>query len=264
MLRKLIKYDLKWSLKIVSVYYIIGFITAVIGRLFDFLPDSTFFNVVGGFIKGASISLTIAGIINCIIRTWVRMIMNMYKDESYLTHTIPTSRRNHFYSKVITSIIVLTVSFIVLLINVLILYLSNNSIDFIKNLMNTFENLYDGSTTVFIILVFMLLLVEIIYIVLCGFFAIIYGYSFENGKLGKSFLIGFIGYGILNTVSLFIILFSTIFSSDLYHLIFKQAELTDFNFFLVLLVISLILYLIYSALLFVLSCRKLDKGVNIE
>lgn len=264
MLKKLIKYDLKWSLKIISVYYIIGFILAVVGRLFKFFPDTTFFKVIGGIITGASISLTITGIINCIIRSWVRMMQNMYKDESYLTHTIPTTRNNHYFSKVISTLIALLISFVVLVINLLIMYLSKNTIEVVKNLFSMLEDFYDGSALGILILVLILLFVEFLFIILCGFFGIIYGHSFDNGKLAKSFMVGFITYGIVNTVSLVVMMSSSLFSKDIFNIMFNQAETLKVNTFIVLILISLSLYVIYSIILFVLSNKKLSKGVNIE
>ena len=101
MLRKLIKYDLKWQLKIITIYYLLGFVLSIIGRLFEFFPDSTFFIVLTKIIKGAAISLTITGIINCIIRSWVRITNNLYKDESLLTHTLPVETSLHYYLRII-------------------------------------------------------------------------------------------------------------------------------------------------------------------
>ena len=264
MLRKLIKYDLKWSLKIISIYYIIGVIAAIIGRLFDFLPNSTFFDIIGKIIKGASLSLTITGLINCIIRSWVRLIHNMYKDESYLTHTIPTNRSNHYLSKIISTLIALLLSFIVLVANIVIMYLSKDNIESLKTLFNMFDNFYEGRLLGVIVLLVALLLIEVIFIVLCGFFAIIYGYSFESGKLGKSVIVGLIVYGITNTISLGVMLATTIFSDGLYKVIFELSQTVDFKLFIVLLLISFLLYLIYCFILFVMSNLKLKKGVNVE
>lgn len=264
MLKKLIKYDLKWSLKIISVYYIIGFILAVVGRLFNFFPDTTFFVVIGGIVKGASISLTITGIVNCIIRSWVRMMQNMYKDESYLTHTIPTARNNHYLSKVISTLITLTISFAVLVINLLIMYLSKNTIEVVRSLFSMLENFSEGSGVLILILVFVLLFVEFLFIILCGFFGIIYGHSFDSGKLAKSFMFGFITYGVVNTVSLVVMIITALFSQDIFDVMFNQAQTINMNTFIILMIISLSLYVIYSVVLFVLSSKKLSKGINIE
>ena len=53
MLKKLLKYDMKWCLKVVSIYIIIGLVLAVLGRLIDLFPESVFL-----FIEILSISVT--------------------------------------------------------------------------------------------------------------------------------------------------------------------------------------------------------------
>ena len=105
MLKKLIKYDLKWSFKVVSIFLGLGFAFAVLGKLFSLIENSTVFNIISLICNGTALSLIISGLINCIIRSWVRIITNLYKDESYLTHTLPISRETHYLSKIISFMI---------------------------------------------------------------------------------------------------------------------------------------------------------------
>ena len=98
MLGKLLKYDLKWSLKLICIFLGIGLFLAILGRVLELCPDSMFFAILIGIIKGASLSLTITGVFNAVIRSWVRFILNCYKDESYLTNTIPVKRSTILYS----------------------------------------------------------------------------------------------------------------------------------------------------------------------
>ena len=123
MLKKLLKYDLKWCLKIVTIYLAISLVLAVTGKLIDLCPDSIFFKVIGGICKGASISFGVTGLVNAIIRSWVRMINNMYKDESYLTHTIPVSISKIYLSKIISTFVILIMCIITIIISLIIEYL---------------------------------------------------------------------------------------------------------------------------------------------
>ena len=59
MLGKLLKYDLKWMLKVVLIYLALGCGLAVIGKLIELLPNSTFFTIIEGICKGAATSLLI-------------------------------------------------------------------------------------------------------------------------------------------------------------------------------------------------------------
>ena len=124
MLKKLIKYDLKWSFKVVSIFLGLGFAFAVLGKLFSLIENSTVFNIISLICNGTALSLIISGLINCIIRSWVRIITNLYKDESYLTHTLPISRETHYLSKIISFMLTVLVSIIILVISVFIMYYS--------------------------------------------------------------------------------------------------------------------------------------------
>ena len=144
------------------------------------------------------------------------------------------------------------------------MYLSKDFIEVLKNLFKTVVDSYDIPIGIFCLIVIILLILQFTFIILCGFFAIIYGYSFESGKLGKSFIVGFIAYGIASSISLIVMLFSTIFSKGIYEIMFMKVQVIDFKVFITIILMSCVLYLIYSFVLFILSNNKLKKGVNIE
>lgn len=90
MLKKLLKYDLKWSYKPLVIFYILAFIFACLGRIFSEIENSMIFNIIGQICKGALIAMLVNILINNLMRVWARFIKNIYKDESYLTHTLPS------------------------------------------------------------------------------------------------------------------------------------------------------------------------------
>ena len=92
MLRKLIKYDLKWILKLILIYCSLGIFFAITGRLFGLIENSIFFDIISKVCNGISIAMLINAIVNAVIRGWVRVIFNLYRDESYLTHTLPLTK----------------------------------------------------------------------------------------------------------------------------------------------------------------------------
>ena len=102
MLKKLVKYDLKWLLKVIVIFLALGIFFATTGRLLDLISDSLVFSIVSAICKGAALSMLISGLFNLVIRSWVRIILNLYKDEAYLTHTLPIKRETHYLSKVLS------------------------------------------------------------------------------------------------------------------------------------------------------------------
>lgn len=263
MLSKLLKYDLKWMIKIVCIYYVLGIIFAVLGRIFSLLPDSLIFNIIEGICKGAALSLVITGLINSVIRAWVRMVTNMYKDESYLTHTLPIDIKMHFLSKVLSVLIMVLLSVVAILSTVFIMYYSKENLEILKTSINLISSGLDVSTFAFIFLVTVVVMLEIIYIVFVGFLGITIGHSFNNAKLGKSFLFGIIIYFGCNVISMFILLFGSIFSNNLFNAMFKGSEV-EYGLLVTIMIVAIVLYSIYNVVIYLLTNKLLSKGVNVD
>lgn len=264
MLNKLLKYDLKWCMKVVLIYLIIGITLAVTGRLIDLLPDSIFFKVVGGICKGASISFGVTAIVNAIIRSWVRMVNNMYKDESYLTHTLPIKIEQIYLSKILSTFIMVIICIITLLVSLIIMYLNENTITFIKNTINILSTNLDASIALIIILLSLLVIIEVIFIVFCGFFGIIFGNSYNNKKIAFTLIYGFGSYVLMQIISLLIFIIISLFNEDLFNILFNGVETVEFSLFKVIVVFVTILYVIYCIILYYFSNKKLSKGINID
>ena len=102
MLKKLLKYDLIYTYKIIIIYYTLSIIFALLTRIFlNF--DATLLNIIGSICSGVTITFMINILVNTLIRNWVRFNYNFYKDESYLTHTLPVSKTKLYLSKFLTA-----------------------------------------------------------------------------------------------------------------------------------------------------------------
>ncbi|MBQ2891479.1 MAG: hypothetical protein IJE45_01145 [Bacilli bacterium] len=264
MLKKLLKYDLRWLLKIIVIFHGLGLFFACIGRLIDLLPDSLFFTIISGIFKGTAISMVVSSIINTIIRSWVRFTNNLYKDESYLTHTLPIKKEQHLLSKVLSSIIVIGISVVICVISLVIMYLNKDTIEFIKQSLNILSQNLNGSIVLLIILVLIVLFLEVVFIVLCGIFGIVYGHSYNQKKLFKSFVFGFIIYLISTLITLTILMLSTIFIKDLHTIIFSTNPVVTFGLLVGLLIFAVIIYTVYCVIIYILTLNRLKKGVNID
>lgn len=264
MLKKLLKYDLKWCLKVVTIYLSICLVFSIIGRLIDLCPDSIFFKILGGVCKGAALSFGITGLVNAIIRSWVRMTNNMYKDESYLTHTIPVSINKIYLSKIISTFMILIICIITIIMSLVIMYLNDSTIEMLKTSLNIISNNLNVSIAVFVILLTLLLITEMILITFCGFFGIIYGFSFNNKKAMFALLFGFGSYIAFSTISIILMMIFSIFNQDLFDIMFKGSEMVNYNLFKSLILIVTILYTLYSGIVYYISNKKLSKGINID
>ena len=267
MLKKLYYYDLKWSLKIITIFLGLGLAFAVFGRIFQLLPDSIMFEVLGAICNGTSLSLTISAIFNCVIRAWVRLNLTMYKDESYLTHTIPVSISTHFLSKVLATITVIVISMIFLVLVVFIMYYSKENFEALKSLLNVVSGTMDISVVGFLILVILVILFEVIFIVFSGFFGAVYGNSYNKKRVLKTLVYAFGAYFICSAFSIIIMLLSTLFNEDLYNVVFVNTQDVvniGLDILKAILSVGLLLYIGYCILLYYLTDRKLKQGINID
>ena len=89
MLNKLLKYDLKYMVKNMSIFYILSIFFAITTRILFNLKQSVIINIIGQISVGCMFAMLANTLINTIMRSWVRFRDSIYKDESYLTHTLP-------------------------------------------------------------------------------------------------------------------------------------------------------------------------------
>lgn len=257
MLKKLLKYDLKWCYKALTIFYILSIIFAILTRVFINIDGRILFTIIGKIMQGITITLLINILINNILRIWARVIKNFYSDEAYLTHTLPIKKETLFLSKVLTTIITLLTSTIVIVISLLICYYSKENIEILKNILNQIN--ISNITIISTILIFYL---EILFIILSGITAIILGYKQNNNKLLKSVLFGLIIYFIMQTLILVIIFVIGLFNKEIMDL-FKTNNITP-NLLKQMLSLSTIIYIIYNIILYIIGNNTFKKGVNID
>lgn len=264
MLKNLVKYDFKWVFKNLIIFIGLGLILSIIGRLFDLIDNSLVFKIITGICEGAAISMLLSAVINALIRTWVRTISNVYGDAGYLTNTLPVKRISHYDSKIITLSITLVVSIIATLIGLLIMYYNENTIDAIKNMFSILESSVNGSVALLIVLGVILIILQFMFIGLCGLNGIVYGYAYNDKKLSKSLVLGVGSYFCFNIVTILVFLFLGIFDDGIKNMFFNANEKVEYTSMIVLLIAGALLYCVYITVLYVLSKKKLDKGINID
>ena len=186
MLKKLLKYDLKSALKFLSIFYILAIIFSLLTRIFYSIENSFIISIIAQICSGATIAMIANIIINSLMRGWVRFNNNFYKDESYLTHTLPISKTTLYLSKVLQSIITLFTSTIVIIITLFIAYYSKENLEALKNFLLPLANIYN-STIIKIILAFLFIIfLELANTLQAGYTGLILGHRLNNNKDRKS------------------------------------------------------------------------------
>ena len=108
MLKKLIKYDLKYGVRIFATQHIILIISCLIARFFvidflDFSADPKQFASVIAILMVALTMLFCAISFGCCIMYAVRFYKNLFTDEGYLTWTLPASPLTQFWAKIFSA-----------------------------------------------------------------------------------------------------------------------------------------------------------------
>ena len=264
MLIKLLKYDLKYMIKNMFVFYILAIFFAITTRLLSLPEQSVMIGILSKISSGCMYAMIANIVINVMMRSWLRFRDSVYKDESYLTHTLPVTKNDIYNSKLIQTFIFFFIGFAIVLLSLFIAFYTPERWDGIKIFINTITTGFNMSTGFFIFIAIVLVFLEIFNAIQCGFFGTILGYKRNNSKLGFSVLFGFIAYLVAQTLVLGLVYVYGLFDPKVMDL-FKSATINiDVNAFKVLAILSSILY-VFIILVMSIICKKLlNKGVNIE
>jgi hypothetical protein len=203
-------------------------------------------------------------VINVMMRSWIRFRDSLYKDEAYLTHTLPVTKKDLYNSKFLQTLIFFFIGFIIVLLSLFIAYYTPDTWRLIKEFIKTITIGLNMSTLFFISMGILIIFLELFNAIQCGFLGIILGYKRNNGKIGFSVLFGFIIYLIAQTLVLGLVFVYGLFDSTVMDL-FKSGSISiDVNAFKSLAIISSVLYLVIIFTMSIICKKELNKGVNIE
>lgn len=263
MLKKLLKYDLKWIYKLLIIFYILGITFAILGRTFTEIENSVIFNIIGQICNGTAIAMVVNVLINNLMRVWARFSRNVYKDESYLTHTLPVEKKTIFLSKVLSAIITMVTSAVVIVICISICYYSTENIEFLKTALEFVASTYNSTVVEFLLITFAVFFLEMIFALLAGYIGLIIGHKSNNKKMGKSVLFGFIAYIIPQTLTLLIIFIIGLFNPDIMNL-FNTTDMINLEVIKTIMYIGIVIYGFYIIAYYVIGKKLFEKGVNID
>lgn len=278
MLGKLIKYDLKFILKSVSIYIVILLVCALLVNLTaydcqihdgvstcDNVPASL--QVAHAIFWNIMLAVGIIGLfLNVAIRTWARFKVNFYHDEAYLTHTLPVKRRTLWAAKCISAAIVAIIVIAAIAISFSILQLTSSG----KTLAMSFGfGVPDASASFYFIYIFTIL-TQLLYCIICGFTGIIIGDKTGNRSSIRAIICGFAVYllGVLIMLGCFLI-WST-FDDGIHAMLFTGASsqtvmaLTGEGFIEKALAGIGIIYAIMIATLYFVDQKLLERGIDVD
>ena len=263
MLGKLLKYDLKWIYKVVVVFYVLSLIFSCIGRALSYIENSVIFSIVSQFSLGIAVAMMISSLINCVLRLWVRFIKNIYKDESYLTHTLPIEKKTIYTSKIISALISVITTGVIIIISLFICFYSEGNIEALKSILEIAASSYNTTVMNLVLLIALVLIMQVIFIVMVGYTAIILGHKSNKNKMVKTLVIGFGLYFLTQILSLAVIFIFGLLNPDIMNLINTTSEI-NVGILKVLMYLAIGIYVVYNAFYYILGKKQFEKGVNVE
>lgn len=263
MLKKLLKYDLKNIYKFLIVFYGLALFFAILTRIFLSFENSLILNIIGEICSGTTISMMISVLINNTMRLWVRFRQNLYGDESYLTHTLPVKKKELYFSKFATAFLTIITSMAVVVASILIAYANEKTIESVKGMINGLSDMYNINSFTILSALFIILYVEFLSILQCGYAGIILGHRRNGSKIGFSVIYGFVAY-ILSQIIMVIVIFSVaLFDKDFMNL-FVTVDAVNVNTLKTVAVMAIIGYSAVCAMLYFINQKLLSKGVNVD
>ena len=263
MLNKLLKYDLKYMIKNMSVFYILALFFGITTRILFSLEQTIIINILGQISVGCMFAMVVNILINTIMRSWVRFRDSIYKDEAYLTHTLPVTKNDIYNSKFIQTLIFFVVGFLIILLTLFITYYTKDRWLQLKVLISTITTGLELNSTLFVISFIAIIFLEIFNAIQCGFLGIILGHKKNNNKVAFSVLFGIVAYFLSQSIVLLLIFIVGLFNSSIMDL-FTSNILLDTSAFKLLIILAIIIYFLIIILMSILCKKEFAKGVNLE
>lgn len=262
MLNKLLKYDLKYVYKPLIVFYALALIFSCLVRIIESFESTLILLIIDKVCCGVVISMFASILINCFMRNWARFIKNIYKEESYLTHTLPVSKSKIYLSKVLTSIITLLSSFIVIIICLAICTLNKDTWVLLEETLESSALYFDSSVFSLIIVIITTIFFEFLFMMLSGILGIIIGHKSNNLKIVKSIILGLLIYILLSLLSVGILYFIGLFNKGIMTIF--SSTLVNSNTLKTMMLIGIGVYAVYNIVIYFIGNRILNSGVNID
>ena len=250
-------------IKNMSVFYILAIFFAITTRVLFSLKQTVIVTIIGQISVGCMYSMVASVLFNTMIRSWVRFRDSIYKDESYLTHTLPVTKNEIYASKFIQTLIFFVIGFIVAVFSLFITYYTKERWLLITGYVNKITTGLNFNTTLFVIGAIAVIFLEIFNAIQCGYLGILLGHRKNNGKIGYSVLFGFLAYLVAQNLALLLVFVAGLFNSSVMDL-FKNEVLIDTNSFKLLMLLAIILYTLIIGIMYIVCQKVFNKGVNIE
>lgn len=266
MLKKLIKYDLKYGVRIFAVLHAVLIISCLLIRFLvidhlDFSADPEHFAPAIAILIVILTMLFSTISFGCCIMYAVRFYKNLFTDEGYITWTLPASPLTQLWAKIFSASIWYILDLVICFGCSWLLIAGENVQSALKMIYPEFQNALGMSFSSFCCLVIFFSFIGIFACILFIYTSITVGQLVPAHRVITAIAV----YFILNLITQLISFAASVISSVLpdYIVSFSQAQPDFSEYFIQMLLIGSITTTVLAILGYVLTYRILQKKVNL-
>ncbi len=263
MLKKLVKYDFIWIGRVLAWYMLAALLCGGFLRAMDYAYNngsgSMFWLVMDKIALSLLISACISLFINAFIRTVVRFVRTLYKDESYFTHTLPTDRFTLYNAKALSGAAAMALALAA--VGAALLLAGG------KSVLEILKQAAAGQAATAVLLLALILL-EALCMLFSVYFGMVLGYAGEKAKGPLSVLYGIAIYFLAQGVILLIVGLMAALDGSL--AVFFKTNAAEIDPTALAAPVKKLCaattagYAVLDALLFLIGRRVFAKGVNVD
>jgi len=261
MIKKLMKYDLKKMTYILLYIYAISIGLAGLTRLIFIGKNIQAVKIIGYVFQGLTYSAIGSILVNTFVHILRAFVGGFYKDESYLTHTLPVNKNKLLVSKYLASLITIFTSVVVCFVSLFIMFYSKSFISSLKVFIEVTVSGFNMSVPLFLFLMVTIIFSQICAIMSMAFCAVVKANTYNHKRVMKGLIWFFIFY--FGSMFVTLILIVSIFAikgslSELLASVLSQSSFT------LILIVGLILYVAYAVVFYFVTNKLFNKGVNVD
>lgn len=261
MLGKLLKKDLSRNMRWLWILFVATLGVALVGRICKELGTNiVLFKILGIIFDSVFYALLVNVILQPFLRNFLNFTTSLYKDESYLTHTLPVTKTQIINSKFLTAIIEIVLGFVVLVASLLIMFFTPTMFDTLT-LILSFVIIGEFSIGWLVTLFIALIVVEFLMFIAIIFFSIILAYRAKEKRVLKTFLLT-TAFAFAAITVLFVIMIIVLSVNGV---ALTSATLSLSSTALVsVLCASVLVYTTLTVVFYILAQKAFRKGVNVD
>ena len=154
-------------------------------------------------------------------------------------------------------------SFAIILACIVIAYGTKANFEFVKQAITPVATLLEMKAGAVVAVIAIILILEFIFILICGYLGIILGHKSNNKRIIKSVIYGIVLFIAMSITTVLLLYIAGLFNKNIMNL-FNTVEAPNKETMKFLMFGGIILYTLYNILYGLIGNKQIKKGVNVE